>query len=58
MVRILCAFVALWVFTGSAQAVSPAFDCKKASSPVEKAICGDQSLSALDRMMAALYLVF
>ena len=38
---------------GHASAAS--FDCAKASSPREKAICGDDDLSASDEIMAALY---
>jgi len=34
---------------------SPSFDCKKASSSVEKAICGDPKLMALDVDLAASY---
>jgi uncharacterized protein len=33
----------------------PSFDCAKATLPVEKTICGDPGLSALDRSMAAAY---
>ncbi|MFT3801425.1 MAG: MliC family protein [Burkholderiaceae bacterium] len=33
----------------------PSFDCRKARMPVEKLICGDADLAALDRRMAALY---
>lgn len=41
------------VTTGAAQAAS--FDCKKASSKVEHAICDDRSLDGLDQSMASLY---
>jgi uncharacterized protein len=37
----------------SAQAAS--FDCDKASSSVEKAICGDKQLSGMDDQLARLY---
>ena len=33
----------------------PSFDCRKAASAVEKAICTDDKLGALDRRMAASY---
>jgi len=33
----------------------PSFDCRKARMPVEKLICGDDGLAALDRWMASLY---
>src|SRR5215472_2540593 len=39
---------------GSA-AAQPAFDCKQAKSPVEKAICGSPDLAAADNNMAAAY---
>jgi len=48
----------LWVLV--ALAIAPAswsasFDCTKAKSKVEKAICGDQELSRLDEQLAAAY---
>jgi uncharacterized protein len=33
----------------------PSFDCAKAAKPVEKLVCGDAVLSALDRTLAAAY---
>lgn len=33
----------------------PSFDCSKASTPVERAICADAKLAAADREMAATY---
>lgn len=33
----------------------PSFDCRKAKSPVEKAICADDKLGALDRRVASTY---
>lgn len=38
-----------------AQSTAPSFDCVKASSPVEKLICGDKSFAALDRETTRLY---
>jgi len=37
------------------QAKGPAFDCAKASSTVEKLICTDEGLSALDRQLDGVY---
>ena len=39
----------------AAVAEGPAFDCRKASGSVEKVICADGDLSALDRSLAATY---
>lgn len=36
-------------------AAQPSFDCTKARAGVERAICADRTLSALDRKMAAAY---
>ena len=38
-----------------AQSAAPSFDCAKASSPVEKLICTDKGLAALDRETARLF---
>jgi len=38
-----------------AQAKGPAFDCAKATSEVEKLICADQGLAALDRKLDGVY---
>lgn len=35
--------------------ITPSFDCSKASTPVEKAICRDSLLSAYDRELMTLY---
>ncbi|HEX4329706.1 MAG TPA: hypothetical protein VH105_23165 [Burkholderiales bacterium] len=40
---------------GGAQAQAASFDCAKASAKVEKAICANPALSALDERMAAAY---
>jgi uncharacterized protein len=39
----------------AAQPAKPSFDCTRATSPVERAICGDEILAALDRSIDALY---
>jgi uncharacterized protein len=36
-------------------AATPAFDCKKASGNVERLVCGDDELAALDRKMAEVF---
>ena len=38
-----------------AQAQGPAFDCAKAQGEVEKLICGDEGLAALDRKLDEVY---
>lgn len=43
----------LFLFSTSAFAAS--FDCSKASTPIEKTICGSKRLSALDDELAATY---
>lgn len=40
---------------GKAQPKGPAFDCSKASGEVEKLICSDESLAALDRKLDGVY---
>lgn len=41
--------------SAAAQAKGPAFDCTKASGAIEKLICGDEGLSALDRKLDGVY---
>ena len=43
------------VGTANAQAKGPAFDCAKATGEVEKLICADQGLAALDRKLDGVY---
>ncbi|WP_207483499.1 lysozyme inhibitor LprI family protein [Arenibaculum pallidiluteum] len=45
---------AIWVASATA-ATGPSFDCAKASTPVDRAICGSPELSALDWDMAQAY---
>ena len=48
--------VALALFLAAPPALAaPSFDCSKASKPVEKAICADPALAALDTDIAAAY---
>lgn len=45
-----------WFLTGNAATADAAsFDCKKASQPLDKRICGDADLSKLDDDLAAAY---
>ncbi|PWC82254.1 hypothetical protein TSH100_24400 [Azospirillum sp. TSH100] len=46
--------LSIMVAGGSARA-EPSFDCKAASTPVEKAICADPNLADADREIAGLY---
>jgi uncharacterized protein len=48
---LLLLLVCLTVHSGHAD--GPSFDCRKAASPAEKAICGSAELSTLDSRMAA-----
>jgi uncharacterized protein/heat shock protein HslJ len=41
--------------TGFALAQTPAFDCRKASGEIEKQICADSELGALDRTLSVVY---
>lgn len=50
---VLCALSL--AFAGRAAAVSPSFDCAKARTGVERAVCVDQVLSELDRHLADVY---
>lgn len=36
-------------------AAAPSFDCAKASQPAEKAVCADETLSAMDRLLDRAY---
>ena len=49
----LCALIVIFVIPSVIRAAS--FDCSKASTKTEKAICGDPILSKLDEDMAAAY---
>ncbi len=42
-------------FRDDPRAPAPSFDCEKAATPVEKAICADVALSRLDRFVAQGY---
>src|SRR5262245_63019813 len=47
---------ALGVFAGAAAAgAQPSFDCRKAATPSEKAICADAELARIDRGIAAAF---
>lgn len=46
---------ALLLAVPAAAQEGPSFDCRKAASPVEKAICADRRLAALDRRIAGDY---
>jgi uncharacterized protein len=50
---IIAALAISFGFDVSAQAAS--FDCNKATTRVEQAICGDQSLSTLDDQLGQIY---
>jgi uncharacterized protein len=43
---------ALWLWPSAAGAATPSFDCETARSDVEKLICRDDELAALDVAMA------
>ncbi|MFL9875076.1 lysozyme inhibitor LprI family protein [Paraburkholderia megapolitana] len=47
----LCIAAAIW--TTSADAAS--FDCKRAATPVEQAICADSALGDVDSQLAEIY---
>ncbi|MEO6012841.1 MAG: DUF3298 domain-containing protein [Devosia sp.] len=53
MIRIAVALVALFLFVPMAQAAS--FDCAKASTSFEKAICAHPELSSADELLAKAY---
>jgi uncharacterized protein len=52
VIRILLASLLLVPVVAAAQ---PSFDCGKASTSVERAICGDAKLAAVDRELASTY---
>jgi uncharacterized protein len=49
----LCALIAIFVIPSAIFAAS--FDCSKAKTKTEKAICDDPMLSVLDEVMAKVY---
>jgi len=52
----ICLIAWFCVFHGAAGTVHAAsFDCKKAKAPIEKAICTDKDISALDEQLASKY---
>jgi uncharacterized protein len=51
----LRAILALLLFASSAAVAQPSFDCGKASTLVERTICGDAKLVAADRELASVY---
>jgi hypothetical protein len=54
MIR-LPALLALLLASPAAAQTGPSFDCARAETPTERAICADTRLSGLDRTMADLY---
>ena len=52
--RLRAAAVLALLWPGLALA-QPSFDCAKASTPVERAICGSTKLAAADRELATVY---
>jgi uncharacterized protein len=54
IMRLALILVSLFL-ASPASAAGPSFDCAKAKAPDEIAICGDEQLSQLDRLMAAAY---
>ncbi len=52
ILKLAAAFVLFGACLATAQAESPSFDCKKASSPDERAICRNEELSDLDLIIA------
>lgn len=55
MKRLLPWIVAVWCLFFGAQAQAASFDCAKASTKVEKLICGDAELSKLNEDLAVAY---
>ena len=53
MIKVL--FTLLMYFISSSQLLAASFDCSKAASVTEKAICSDAELSKLDEAMSAVY---
>lgn len=53
--RLWVAFFALSLFSGVAFAEEPSFDCGRATTSREHAVCGSAVLSALDRELAAAF---
>lgn len=56
MIRVPCSILWVVVSTSAAVAEQPSFDCAKASTTVELAICASAELSRLDRDLSAAYL--
>jgi len=54
--RLLCAISAFFLLTFAGNLHAASFDCSKATSEVEKIICGDDELSKLDQALNKAYL--
>jgi uncharacterized protein len=52
---IQCICVAVTLFAATAPGLAQSFDCKKASTPIEHAICGDKAVADMDVELAAKY---
>jgi uncharacterized protein len=48
-------FLLVLLVASPAVAAAPSFDCKRASNTVERIVCEDEALSALDRSLAGAY---
>ncbi|KJV08470.1 hypothetical protein VZ95_17585, partial [Elstera litoralis] len=55
MVRHLAFLLFVLITSKAVAAESPSFDCGKASTEIEKAICASPELSTADRVMAGAY---
>lgn len=55
LILVILAFAGAPFTASPAAAQGPSFDCARASTAVEGAICGSAALSALDRQLAAAY---
>ena len=47
--------LALCLASATASGAQPSYDCRKATTPTEKAICADDALAGLDRAIAAAF---
>lgn len=55
--RLQAGLIVCAIFLGWTPALAAGFDCKKAATPVEKAICADEKLSELDEYLSRYYAV-
>ena len=55
MIRLVASLYVLWLFMGSGHTKAASFDCRRAATPDERAVCADPVLSDLDEQASAAF---